>query len=136
MAHYAKVQNGIVVDVTVAEEDFIQTFADAQEWIQTSYNTYGNVHYDPVTGKPDGKPALRGNYAMIGGIYDAVNDVFYPPQPFPSWSINAGTNWVWTAPIPYPEPDGKVYFWDEPTLSWVPMEWKEEEKLTPVEILP
>jgi len=89
-------------------------------WKKTSYNTRGNVHYGANSNTPDGEPALRGNYAGIGYIYDTVNDVFYPPGPFPSWTISADTNWVWAAPTPMPTPaEGKYYTWDEPTLAWI-----------------
>jgi len=112
MSHYAKVNNGIVVNVIVAEEDFFKTFVDSSpgEWIQTSYNTLGNKHL--LGGTP-----LRGNFAGIGYIYDRTNDVFYAPQPYPSWTLSNQT-WLWESPIPYPS-DGKAYTWNEQTLSWV-----------------
>lgn len=111
MAHYAHVTNGIVDQVIVAEQDFINSGAvgNSSEWIQTSYNTHGNQH-------PENRP-LRGNYAGIGSIYDSVNDVFYSPQPYPSWVLNKST-WLWEAPVPMPT-DGKSYGWDENTASWV-----------------
>jgi hypothetical protein len=65
----------------------------------------------------DQSKAIRANYAGIGYIYDAVNDVFYTTQPYPSWTISAPT-WIWQPPVPYPD-DGKMYTWDEATLSWV-----------------
>jgi hypothetical protein len=119
MSHYAKVNNGIVEQVIVAEADFFDTFVDTSPgtWIQTSYNTRGNVHYGQ-DGNPSGGTALRGNYAGIGYLYDHSNDVFYPPQPFPSWTISAATNWLWTAPTPCPT-DGNLYTWDEATTTWV-----------------
>ena len=118
MAHFAKVLNRKVLQVIVAEPEFFETFIDSSpgEWIQTSYNTQGGVHYGQ-DGQPDGGVALRGNYAGIGYTYDSVNDVFYPPQPYPSWTIS-GPDWLWKAPVPMPE-DGKAYTWDEPTLNWV-----------------
>jgi len=118
MGHFAKVVDGKVTQVIVAEQEFFNTFVDSSpgQWIQTSYNTRGGVHYAANTNEPDGGVALRGNYAGIGYIYDSVNDVFYPPQPFPSWTISAPT-WTWTAPTPYPT-DGKVYTWNESTTSW------------------
>lgn len=115
MAHFAKVENGTVVQVIVADQEFIDSGVVGHGWIQTSYNTKGNVHYGP-DGEPDGGVALRGNYAGLGFIYDEVNDVFYHPQPFPSWLLNTST-WTWEAPIPFPN-DGKLYSWDEPTLAW------------------
>ena len=118
MSHFAHVQNGIVDQVIVAEQDFINSGAvgPANEWVQTSYNTRGNVHYGQ-DGQPDGGVALRGNYAGVGYTYDATNDVFYAPQPFPSWTLNQST-WLWEPPVPYPT-DGKFYTWDEATTSWV-----------------
>lgn len=112
MGHFAKVVDGKVTQVIVAEPDFFETFVDSSPgtWIQTSYNTIGGVH-------TQGKEPLRGNYAGIGYTYDAQNDVFYAPQPYPSWIISAPT-WIWEAPVAMPT-DGKPYKWDEPTLSWV-----------------
>lgn len=118
MSHYAKVLNGTVVQVIVAEADFFTTFIDSSpgEWIQTSYNTRGNIHYGQ-DGNPDSEPALRGNYAGIGYVYDRTNDVFYAPQPYPSWTLNK-TTWTYEAPTPKPL-DGKIYNWDEATTSWI-----------------
>lgn len=112
MAHYAKVLDGKVINVIVAEAEFFNTFVDSTpgDWIQTSYNTQGGEH------KLGGTP-LRGNYAGIGYTYDREHDVFYPPKPFPSWTISAPT-WTWTAPTPMPT-DGKKYTWHEETTSWV-----------------
>lgn len=116
MAHYAKVINGRVAQVIVAEQDFIDTLPDPNSWIKTSYNTKGGVHYGQ-DGKPDGGVALRGNYACIGYAYDDVNDVFVSDPPFPSWTLN-NTTWTWEAPTPMPT-DGKFYKWSEKTQSWV-----------------
>jgi hypothetical protein len=118
MGHFAKVVDGKVTQVIVAEPEFFQTFVDSSPgtWLQTSYNTRGNVHYNPDSNEPSGKPALRGNYAGIGFTYDAQNDVFYAPQPFASWELDNAT-WTWNAPVPYPT-DGKIYNWDEATTSW------------------
>ena len=120
MAHYAKCLNidnstkFYVEQVIVADADFIAT--QPGKWVQTSYNTKGNVHYG-ADGEPDGGVAIRGNYAGVGYTYDIANDVFYAPSPFPSWVLNEST-WTWESPVPYPT-DGKFYRWDEPTLSWV-----------------
>ena len=118
MAHFAKVSDGKVVQVIVAEPEFFNTFVDSSpgEWIQTSYNTRGGVHYGQ-DGNPDGGVALRGNYAGIGFTYDRTNDVFYAPSPFPSWTLN-NTTWTWEAPVAYPT-DGKIYQWNEETKNWV-----------------
>lgn len=117
MSHFAKVLDGRVIQVIVAEPEFFNTFVDSSpgQWLQTSYNTRGNVHYGPDR-KPDGGEALRGNYAGIGYTYDAVNDVFYAPQPYASWTLSQ-TTWLWEPPVAYPD-DGALYAWDEVTVGW------------------
>jgi hypothetical protein len=112
MSHFAKVLDGKVIQVIVAEPEFFQTFVDSSpgEWVQTSYNTHGGVH---VNG---GKP-IRKNYAGIGFSYDQIRDAFIPPQPFQSWILNEDTC-LWDPPAPMPT-DGQRYSWDEATTSWV-----------------
>jgi hypothetical protein len=111
MAHYAKVNGGIVEQVIVAEAEFFDTFVDssAGAWIQTSYNTHGGVH-------SDGGTPLRKNYAGIGMTYDAERDAFYSPQPYPSWTLN-DDSCIWEAPTAYPT-DGERYVWNESNTSW------------------
>jgi len=111
MSHFAKVVDGIVEQVIVAEQDVINTgaFGDPAAWIQTSYNTYQNQHRF-------GGTALRGNYAGVGYTYDAVNDVFYPAKPYASWQLNT-TTWSWTAPVARPE-DGGAWAWNEQQQTW------------------
>lgn len=91
MSHFAKVVDGVVVQVIVAEPEFFETFVDSSpgEWIQTSYNTHGNQH-------PEGRP-LRGNYAGIGFTYDRENDVFIAPKPSENATLNT-TTWLWEIP--------------------------------------
>jgi hypothetical protein len=117
MSHFAKVLDGKVIQVIVAEPDFFDMFVDSSPgtWIQTSYNTRGGIHYGP-DGQPDGGVALRGNYAGIGYTYDAANDVFYAPQPYASWVLDQST-WSWNAPVTYPD-DGGAYNWDELAKAW------------------
>jgi hypothetical protein len=112
MGHFAKVVDGKVTQVIVAEQEFFNTFVDTSPgtWLQTSYNTIGGQH-------TQGGTPLRGNYAGIGYTYDQVNDVFYAPQPYASWTISAPT-WTWEAPTPMPT-EGGPYRWDEPTLAWI-----------------
>ena len=117
MSHYAKCLDGKVLQVIVAEKEFFDTFVDSSpgEWIQTSYNTRGNIHYGP-DGEPDGGVALRGNYAGIGYTYDRQNDVFYALQPYASWTLSQ-TTWLWEPPVAYPT-DENQYVWDEVTVGW------------------
>ena len=110
MAHYAKVKDGIVIQVVVAEADYFETFVDDSpgEWVQTSYNTYGGSH-------SGGGTPLRKNFAGIGFNYDGTG--FYEPQPYPSWTLNK-TSYLWEAPKAQPD-DNKVYTWDEENTQWV-----------------
>ena len=114
MAHFAKVENGVVKQVIVVDN---ADTADAKsveieaigaafcehllggDWKQTSYN---------------GK--IRKNFAGIGYSYDEVRDAFIAPQPFPSWILNE-KSCQWGAPAPMPT-DGKMYFWDEAKKAW------------------
>jgi len=116
MSHFAKLDSeNIVIDVNVVSNDVINNlpFPESEaigiafltewsngytNWKQTSYNRN-----------------FRANYAGIGYVYDATNDVFYAPQPYPSWTISA-PNWIWTPPTP--RPDGE-YYWDETTQTWI-----------------
>jgi hypothetical protein len=120
MAHYAKVNYGIVEKVIVAESDFFKTFIDSSpgKWIQTSYNTRGGIHYQPNSNIPseDQSKSLRKNYAGIGYTYDETRDAFIPPKPYNSWILNEQTC-NWEAPIAYPT-DGKRYSWNENTQNW------------------
>lgn len=118
MAHFAQLdENNIVLQVIVVSNDtinnedfpaseatgiaFCQSLLGADTvWKQTSYNSN-----------------FRKNYAGIGYTYDVNLDAFVPPQPYPSWTLNADTA-QWAPPVPMPE-DGKVYSWDEVTISWV-----------------
>jgi hypothetical protein len=121
MAHFAKVNINIVEQVIVAEPEFFETFVDSSpgEWIQTSYNTRGGVHYQPNSNEPssDQSKALRKNFAGIGYTYDRTLDAFIPPKPYNSWSLNE-TSCLWESPTPYPN-DNKFYEWNESTTSWV-----------------
>jgi hypothetical protein len=113
MAHFAQVENGIVMQVIVADQDVIDSGAFGSGWVQTSYNTQGGQH------RLGGTP-FRKNYAGIGYTYDSQRDAFIPPQPYPSWTLNEDTC-LWQPPTPMPT-DGKMYDWDEETLSWTLIE--------------
>ena len=101
MAHYAKVENGIVTQVIVADQDFIDSGAvgDPAQWIQTSYNG-----------------TIRKNYAGVGYLYIVDIDAFVPPKPYASWVLNAAVG-GWEPPLPRPT-NGKNYIWDESILNW------------------
>lgn len=111
MAHFAKVENGIVTQVIVIDQETLNTglWGDPASWVQTSFNTKGGQH-------PEGRP-LRKNYAGVGYSYDAQRDAFIPPKPYNSWVLNEETC-LWDSPVPMPI-DGSLYSWDEATTSWV-----------------
>ena len=123
MSHYAKVENGLVSQVIVAEQDFIDSLPDADSWVQTSYNTLGGKHYNPDTGElsTDQSKSLRKNYAGIGFKYDIDRDAFIPPQPFASWTL-VEESCLWQSPEPMPEvPVNEA---GQPTGSYM---WSEDE---------
>jgi hypothetical protein len=109
MAHYAYLdENNIVTEVItgINETELIEGL-DTETWYtnfrgqtckRTSYN--GNI---------------RANYAGIGYTYDAVNDVFIAPQPYPSWTLDNKFNWQ----PPTPRPEGMNWYWNEVEQVWV-----------------
>ena len=108
MSHYAKIEDGVVTQVIVADgPDWCEDNLGG-EWIQTSYNMQGGVH-------SGGKRPLNKNYAGIGYTFDGVG--FASPTPYPSWLLDSDT-YLWGAPTPMPT-DGARYSWDEETLAWV-----------------
>ena len=112
MSHFAKVENGIVTKIIVAEENFINSgkVGDPSLWIQTSYNTHAGQH-------PEDRP-LRKNFAGIGYSYDSIRDAFIPIKPYESWVLNEDTC-LWDPPIPYPNADSNEFYkWNEENQSW------------------
>jgi hypothetical protein len=130
MGHFARVINGIVDTVIVADQEDIDSgrHGDISEWVQTSYNTRRGVHIDPATQQPsaDQSKALRKNYAGQGYAYDAQRDAFIPPKVYPSWILNEQTC-TWDPPVAlpsnngHPHPQGGTigYNWDEENQQWV-----------------
>jgi hypothetical protein len=114
MAHFAKVENGVVTQVIVIDQETLNTpghpWGDPALWVQTSYNTSAGVH------SQGGNP-LRKNFAGIGYTYDSGRDAFIPPKPHASWVLNESTC-QWGPPTPIPT-DDKRYAWDEATTSWI-----------------
>ena len=130
MTDFAKVKNGMVIDIIVAEQDFIDNLPVEEnvEWVQSDLMTYHNRHYGS-DGKPDGGTPLRGNFAIIGGIYDKEKDIFCEAKPGIDWTLDEYLEWQ--PPIPYPMNNDEVqnfdvsYFWDDDlyqkdnTKGWV-----------------
>ena len=136
MAHFARVENGIVQEVLVCDQDFIDLYADPNSgvepdgpgtFVKCSYNTYGGVHYTPSetnevyepVPSTDQSKALRKNFPNIGWTYDADRDAFYDAQPYPSWTLNEDTCF-WESPEPFPSDASTEnrYVWNEDTTSW------------------
>ena len=125
MAHYAVLNSdNTVTMVFVGRDDVVEGIDDWEDYYtpegfavkQTSYNTYGGVHYTDGEPSADQSKAFRGTYAGIGFHYDEDLDIFYPPQPYASWTLNAQTA-SWEPPVEYPK-DGNQYVWNEETTSW------------------
>ena len=122
MAHFAEIdKDNKVIRVLVVPNEFekdgnkylSKTLGLGGTWIQTSYNTRGNIHYGQ-DGQPDNGVALNKNYAGIGYTWDGTG--FAAPQPYPSWNMNS-TTYLWEAPVAMPT-DGNPYAWNESTQSW------------------
>jgi len=123
MAHFVEVDaNNIVLRVIVISQENIDSgdWGNPDNWIQTSYNTRGGIHYAPNSNTPDGVDQLRKNYAGIGYTYDSDKDAFIEPQPYESWILDEDTC-IWNPPVAHPN-DGKgPYRWDEDIINWVKM---------------
>jgi hypothetical protein len=109
MAHFAKIEDDVVTQVIVADN---KEWCEANlggTWVQTSYNTAGNVN------SREGGVALHKNYAGIGYTFDGIG--FAPPQPYSSWIKNSDT-YLWEPPVPKPASLG-MWQWDEETQQWL-----------------
>ena len=133
MAHYAMIDENNMVTAVITgrnEDEIVDGISDwetyygnqfGQACLRTSYNTWGNVHYDPTTGQPsdDQSKVFRYNYASPGYEYDPEADAFIPPAPHPSWVLDT-VNYKWEAPLPLPaDADTVAYYWDEDAGEWV-----------------
>ena len=118
MAHYAYLDSTNIVTQVIVGKQEDEGDTDWETYygaVRTSYNTHGGQH---TTG---GTP-FRYNYAGIGYTFDpdfGPDGAFIPPQPYPSWTLNAYTA-LWDAPVPMPA-EG-MWSWDESASSWVPDE--------------
>jgi len=128
MAHYAILDSENLVANVIVGRNEGEVVDGVSDWeahyslvtglnvLQTSYNTHGGIHYTEGEPSADQSKAFRGTYAGIGFHYDEDLDIFYPPQPYASWTLNAQTA-SWEPPVEYPE-DENQYVWDEETTSW------------------
>jgi hypothetical protein len=119
MAHFARIdENNLVIHVSVVDNNNIldENGNESEEvgitylknihggnskWKQTSYNS-----------------SFRKMYAGMGYSYNEQYDIFLPPKPFNSWNLNTETL-NWEAPIPSPNLENKIYFWDEENQNWI-----------------
>lgn len=101
MSHFAKVVDGVVTKVIVADPEYFDTFIDDSpgSWVQTYKDK-----------------SARTRFAGMGYTYDAIRDAFINPQPFASWSLNDSS--TWEAPTPKPD-NGLHYGWKEETQEWI-----------------
>jgi hypothetical protein len=113
MAHFAKVIDGVVVNVVVADQEFIDGLPDKDAWLETCLGCSGGVHSGEENPHPD-RSNLRKNYAGAGYSYNVELDAFIMPQPYASWTLNVNTC-DWEPPVPRPE---GVYYWDEDVQEW------------------
>jgi hypothetical protein len=115
MAHFAKIENGIVTQViVVSNADTASADGTEKEYIGAAFCERllgGDWKQTSYSGR------IRKNYAGVGYTYDESRNAFIPPQPFPSWTLVEATC-QWAAPVAYPG-DGNQYLWDEATTSWV-----------------
>jgi len=113
MAHFAKLdKNNLVLEVhCVANEALNPQNEEASgiafltEW-SSGYTNWKQTSYNHN---------IRKQYAGVGFTYDALNDVFIRPQPYPSWSLDENFDWQ----PPSPAPEGMGWYWDEDQLEWV-----------------
>lgn len=119
MAHFAEVDNNnkviqvVVVNNNVLlnennEEDsskgidfLTELYGPGRVWIQASYNEN-----------------TRLTFPGEGFNYDSFADVFYAPQPYPSWILDS--SYKWSAPVERPvDRPGFDWRWNETFKKWV-----------------
>ena len=144
MAYFAKIEsegNGVLTVLTVTDSDVLnnegveeesvgQQYLEkhhnwpANKWIQTSYNTHENKYYVNGTRvlSDDQSKAFRGNFAVPGGEWDEVNQIFWPEKPYPSWvKDTSDAQWhspIGDAPVVTEEQGNQYYKWNESNSSW------------------
>jgi hypothetical protein len=91
--NFARVLNNKVTTVIIADQFFIDSITEMEpaQWIESST-------------------------AQSGWNYDASAEVFYPAQPYATWTLDKDS-WTWVAPKDKPD-DGKDYIWYESLENW------------------
>ena len=114
MAHFARVENGIVIRVLVVSnddehrgQDFLnELFGTSDSWIQTSYNN--NIR----------KQFAGPGYSFVEDNPSYPMGAFVAPQPYPSWTLDSNLDWQPPTPKPDVTPPDYAY-WDEEETEWV-----------------
>ena len=115
MAYFAQFdESNVVATVLVVSDTVAPNEAAGIAWLKSSYGE--STNWAQTWMDANGASAKRYNYAGIGYTWDAVNEAFISPKPFPSWSLD--DDFQWQAPTPMPD-DGKAYVWDEAAQEWV-----------------
>jgi len=136
MAHFAKIDESNNVLAVLTMKDILNEAGEEDEstgqaylekhnlwpahlWLRTSYNTHGNSH-----ASGDNSKAFRGNFAIRGGIWDPVNEIFMESKKYASWTLDVATA-KWVSPKgPRPTPtieqakEFRHYDWDEAAQDW------------------
>lgn len=98
MGEWAEVVNGVVVNVVLADAEWVEGQANPEHWVEY----------------------FAANPAKIGGEY--LSGVFYSPRPFPSWTRDEDGDWL--PPVPYPTDIYHDWQWNEGGLKWTAVQSK------------
>jgi hypothetical protein len=111
MAHYAYLdENNIVITVIVGkdETELIEGLDPEIYYAQGTDFTVKRTSYNAK---------IRGKFASIGDSYNADEDIFIEPQPFPSWNRQGS---FYLPPVKFPElVEGKRFTWSEKIGDWI-----------------
>jgi hypothetical protein len=122
MAHFVELNSdNHVINSVVVSDDVATDEAKGVVFLQELYNKTSSW-------KQTYKDGTRKYYGGIGFVYDETRNVFYAPQPYPSWVLDED-NCSWHTPVAYPADgrtsitgDGKKYIWDEDNIEWKELE--------------
>jgi len=125
MSHFAEISgsNNIVTRVIVAEQGFIDSGAvgTGSNWIQTSYNTHGGVHYEPNSNIPSPviyQDASGSSYTTLEEANASGSGTITPVSQSITLALRknyAGTGYTYDRSrdafiSPQPEPSGSIPF--------------------------
>jgi len=134
MKLYIRLENGQPVDHPIIKENFIQAFPHIDvnnlpeefiEFVRVSppgdlgiYDIYEGVHYEIIDGVCTDVHTVRAmtTEERIAKQNQVKQD--WAENGYPSWIFDEGTC-SFESPLGSPPPDGKIYTWNEDTVSWV-----------------